>query len=187
MNGNVGDHLIGSPKPGLLGRREQRLSFGSIHQHQTLLNMGGLGWTLRPGAGAKGWGPQLGAAWNLFRTSAIVLGEKAKICFGISTASLGSLHKSYLLVITCKSNLITCLKALLQKYLITSKSSTADLLVNVAFHVSNALCPAHNGQQCTTMFLDNPSNAIRFFSLASFGASMHVNDVAFMATSSITR
>lgn len=33
-----GDHLIGSSKPGLLGGAEAGL--GSIHQHQTLLNMG---------------------------------------------------------------------------------------------------------------------------------------------------
>lgn len=84
----------------------------------------------------QGLGATVGSRLE-FRTSAIVLGEKAKICFGILTASLGSLHKSNLLVITYKSNLITCLNALLQKYLITSQSSTADLLVNIAFHVSN--------------------------------------------------
>lgn len=36
-----GDHLIGSSRPGLLGGAEAEL--GSIHQHQTLLNMGAYG------------------------------------------------------------------------------------------------------------------------------------------------
>lgn len=43
------DHLIGSSKPGLLGGAEAEL--GSIHQHQTLLNMG---------AYSRHWGPERG-------------------------------------------------------------------------------------------------------------------------------
>jgi len=49
-----GDHLIGSSKPGLSGGAEAEL--GSIHQHQTLFNTGGLEWTARPRAAAEGPG-----------------------------------------------------------------------------------------------------------------------------------